>query len=53
MVEYLVQHLEHQQFFYRWPLVPREGQIALPTAPGLGVDLDEAKIEWRRALEWA
>jgi L-alanine-DL-glutamate epimerase-like enolase superfamily enzyme len=34
-------------------MVPEGGSIALPAAPGLGIELDDAKIESRRALEWA
>jgi L-rhamnonate dehydratase len=50
MVEYLVLIQERNQFFHRTIYRPEGGSIALPTAPGLGIDLDEVKIERRRDL---
>jgi L-alanine-DL-glutamate epimerase-like enolase superfamily enzyme len=32
----------------RAPLPLRDGSVALPTAPGLGVDVDEAAVERMR-----
>jgi L-alanine-DL-glutamate epimerase-like enolase superfamily enzyme len=50
MVEYLIRIQERNQFFHRTIYRPVEGAIALPTDPGLGIDLDPAKIESRRDL---
>lgn len=45
ILEYLVKWNEIHQFFLKTPLKPVGGKIILPTAPGLGMELDEAKIE--------
>lgn len=52
MAEYLVRAVPAKQFFHRHPLVPDSGSLALPTAPGLGLELDDDKIEERTEL-WA
>lgn len=50
MVEYLVRYQEHKQFFHAPSYRPAQGALALPDLPGLGLVLDEAKIEGREAL---
>jgi L-alanine-DL-glutamate epimerase-like enolase superfamily enzyme len=50
MVEYLVLIQERNQFFHRTMYRPEGGSIALPTAPGLGIDLDEEKVAARSEL---
>jgi L-rhamnonate dehydratase len=50
MVEYLIQHQAHKQFFHSPTFAPVHGEIALPTLPGLGIVLDEAKIEERTEI---
>jgi L-alanine-DL-glutamate epimerase-like enolase superfamily enzyme len=50
MVEYLVRYQEHKQFFHAPILRPVNGVVALPELPGLGLVLDEAKIDARRDL---
>ena len=50
MVEYLVIHQQGKQAFMKDPLRPERGLIALPTAPGLGIELDPEKIQTRREL---
>jgi L-rhamnonate dehydratase len=50
MVEYLMQHQEAKQFFHRPIYRPEEGAIKLPELPGLGLVLDEARIESRQAI---
>jgi L-rhamnonate dehydratase len=47
MVEYLVLIQERNQFFHRTMYRPEDGSIALPIAPGLGIDLDPDKIAGR------
>ncbi len=50
MVEYLVRIQDRNQHFHETIYRPVQGALALPTAPGLGIDLDAAKIERRRDL---
>lgn len=50
-VEYLLGHQEWIQRFQAPIYRPERGSIALPTAPGLGFALDDAKIQRRRDLE--
>jgi L-alanine-DL-glutamate epimerase-like enolase superfamily enzyme len=47
MVEYLFDHLENMQFFHEQVYRPVNGKLALPDLPGLGLVLDESKIESR------
>lgn len=50
LLEYLVKWNEIHQFFFKNPLKPVNGYVTLSTAPGMGVELDEAKIESRREV---
>ena len=50
MAEYLVRSQPAAQHFHRRPLRPEGGSIALPEAPGLGLEIDDAKVEARREL---
>jgi L-rhamnonate dehydratase len=50
MVEYLVRVQERTQHFQKTVYRPVEGALPLPTDPGLGIDLDPAKIAHRREL---
>ncbi|MGH2681057.1 MAG: enolase C-terminal domain-like protein [Actinomycetota bacterium] len=52
MIEYLVRIQERNQFFHRTILRPVDGALELPKGPGLGIDLDPAKIEDRRELDF-
>jgi L-rhamnonate dehydratase len=52
MVEYLVRIQERNQFFHRTILRPEGGSIALPVEPGLGIDLDPARVRDRRVLSF-
>jgi len=47
LVEYLVHFKPEKAHFEKSPHVPVNGRIALPTRPGFGIELDEAKIERR------
>jgi L-alanine-DL-glutamate epimerase-like enolase superfamily enzyme len=47
MVEYLVRYQEHKQFFHAPIYRPIKGSLTLPDLPGLGIVLDESKIESR------
>ncbi len=50
LLEYLIKWNEVHQHFLATPLKPVDGKITLPTAPGLGMELDEAKMEKREEL---
>jgi L-alanine-DL-glutamate epimerase-like enolase superfamily enzyme len=52
MVEFLVKWNEIHQFFLKNPVKPIDGLVHVPETPGIGMDLDEAKIEERRELSW-
>jgi L-rhamnonate dehydratase len=49
-VEYLVRHQARKQFFHKPMYAPELGRVALPELPGLGLALDEEKIEARENL---
>lgn len=50
MIEYLVRIQERNQWFHRTILRPVDGALELPDGPGLGIDLDPAKIDDRREV---
>jgi L-alanine-DL-glutamate epimerase-like enolase superfamily enzyme len=50
LLEYLIKWNEIHQYFLKTPLKPVGGVVRLPDAPGIGMDLDEAKIEQQRVL---
>ncbi|MCK4375353.1 MAG: hypothetical protein KAX19_08490 [Candidatus Brocadiae bacterium] len=52
LLEFLLQHAVRQQFFHTAPLMPVDGHLPLPAEPGLGMVLDESKIEERREPNW-
>jgi L-alanine-DL-glutamate epimerase-like enolase superfamily enzyme len=52
LAEYLVVHQPTKQNFQRKIMQPVGGVIVLPTAPGLGLDLDEGKIDQRVEMTW-
>ena len=52
MLEYLVKHNDVLQHFLKHPLRPVDGFVEVPTRPGIGMELDEAKIEERSELRW-
>jgi L-rhamnonate dehydratase len=45
LLEYLLVYMPDKTRFQKNPPVPVNGHIALPTAPGFGIELDQAKIE--------
>ncbi|HNT75133.1 MAG TPA: enolase C-terminal domain-like protein [Anaerolineae bacterium] len=49
-VEYLIRHQARKQYFHKPLYEPVSGTVALPDLPGLGLALDEAKIEGRETL---
>ena len=52
MVEYLVKWNELLQFFWKEPVKPVNGMVTVPQGPGIGMELDEAKIDSERDLSW-
>jgi L-alanine-DL-glutamate epimerase-like enolase superfamily enzyme len=50
MAETLLRALPTKQHFHTEMMLPVGGAIPLPTAPGLGFAIDEAKIEKRTVL---
>ena len=52
LLEYLLTWNLVNQFFLKDPIKPRNGEVALPEGPGMGMELDEDKIVSRRELEW-
>lgn len=46
-VEYLIRHQYDKQNLHRDVYMPQNGEVTLPTGPGLGFVLDENKIEQR------
>ena len=51
-VEYLVRYQEGKQYFQQTIYRPQQGDVVLPTLPGLGMVLDEAKIERRETVTY-
>lgn len=52
MLEYLVKWNVIHQWFLRDRVEPKDGCVSLPGGPGLGMDLDESRIEGRRELSF-
>jgi L-alanine-DL-glutamate epimerase-like enolase superfamily enzyme len=53
ILEYLIKWNTIHQWFLKTPLRPENGVVRLPDTPGLGMDLDERKIEEQRPLSWS
>lgn len=51
-VEFLVKWNAVHQFFWKEPLVPIDGYVTVPQKPGMGMEIDEAKVESSRELTW-
>ena len=50
--EYLVKWNEVHQFFLSSPIRPEGGMIKTPETPGMGMDLDPAKIDHEETARW-
>ena len=53
LLEYLIKWNEIHQFFLKTPLEPQDGIVHGPGPPGLGMDLDEDKMDTDRIVHWA
>lgn len=49
-VEFLMRHQPRKQFFHAPIYAPENGHLSLPDAPGLGLIIDETKIESRTPI---
>jgi L-alanine-DL-glutamate epimerase-like enolase superfamily enzyme len=49
-VEFLIRAQEGKQFFQKEIYRPENGMVTLPTLPGIGIVLDESKIEAQERL---
>jgi L-alanine-DL-glutamate epimerase-like enolase superfamily enzyme len=47
-VEFLVKWNQILQFFFKDPVLPVNGVVTVPTTPGMGVEIDPAKIDSER-----
>jgi L-alanine-DL-glutamate epimerase-like enolase superfamily enzyme len=52
LLEYLVKWNQIHQYFLLHPLEPVNGMITMPDRPGMGIELDPAKIEEEQELRW-
>ena len=51
-VEYLVNNQPSKQFFHSPTYVPVNGEVTLPTGPGMGIELDDSKIVDKRDVSF-
>ena len=52
MLEFLMNHSIAHQFFFEQPIVPRNGVVTLPQGPGLGVNIDNNKVQQKQIMRW-
>ncbi len=52
LLEYLDKWNTIHQYFLKNPITPVDGKVTLPATPGLGMELDETKIQGRRELSF-
>lgn len=45
LVEFLIQRNAHFQHFFEEPVWPEDGTISVPDRPGLGITIDDSKVE--------
>jgi L-alanine-DL-glutamate epimerase-like enolase superfamily enzyme len=50
LLEYLIKWNTIHQWFLKYPVEPINGFVPIPTRPGIGMELDEAKIEEQQEL---
>lgn len=52
LLEYLIKWNEVHQFFLKNPVKPANGMVTVPRGAGIGMELDEAKIERRGEVKF-
>ena len=52
MLEFLMNHSIVHQFFFKQPIEPQDGVVRLSQNPGMGVEIDENKVQRRQVLQW-
>ena len=52
MLEFLMNHSIVHQFFFKEPVEPRNGVVTLPDGAGMGVEIDDGKVQRRQVLRW-
>ena len=52
LLEYLIKWNEVHQFFLKHPVKPVNGMVSVPGGAGMGMELDESKIERRVAVNF-
>ena len=52
MLEFLMNHSIIHQFFFEEAVEPRNGVVTLPDRPGMGVEIDDGKVQRRQVLRW-
>lgn len=50
--EYLIKWNEVHQFFLKNQLKPVKGYLEIPSLPGIGMELDESKIDTAQEMRW-
>ncbi len=50
LLEYLIKWNDVHQYFLKYPVKPVNGYVNLSDRPGIGMELDEAKIQERREI---
>jgi L-alanine-DL-glutamate epimerase-like enolase superfamily enzyme len=51
LLEYLIKWNQVHQFFFKEPIQPIGGIVRLPDKPGMGVEIDDSKVQSRREVE--
>ncbi len=52
LAEYLIIKMKSYYHFEKNPLVMKNAHLALPDAPGYGIELDDSKIESQQQMHW-
>jgi L-rhamnonate dehydratase len=52
LAEYLILKMQSYYHFERNPPVVKQAHLALPDAPGYGIELDDSKVESREIARW-
>jgi L-rhamnonate dehydratase len=53
LAEYLIIKMKSYYHFEKNPPILQNAHLALPDAPGYGIELDDSKIESRQAMHWS